>query len=409
MTSSQTNLRRQTLRVLCLRDARPSLAAIALLALGTSMPAMPTLASELSLGNSLEATPLVLKDGRIARLSIHTIPFPEDAAALASPTAMELETLTQTVATDCFLTAQVIGHVGKTETDGRDTVDIHRLARARADTIQQSLIVNGLPETSIASVWDWQFMVQDARATLWVFQLAAGNDCDNDMLSPPPSAKVVAMEERAPAKAAEPKPADLAGARPEAVEQRVVAAAKPPVSAVIKPLPVPVPAAQKAEQRQDHGQSPVVKPAMASAASVPAPKMPAPVQLSAMTTPAQEVDPDGRVVIADSGRLEITFATNSSYLPKGWSSELGAFLDRFDSGQRYIVRVQTSIDGDRAVAGTSSEEEAAQYNKWLADRRFERVKAWLLKNSEGSTLQIEPTDVINDGSRRVTIEVNPLG
>jgi hypothetical protein len=222
MTSSQTSLRRQTLQVLCLRDARPSLAAIALLALGTSMPSMPTLASELSLGNSLEATPLVLKDGRIARVSIHTIPFPEDAAALASTTAMELETLTQTVATDCFLTAQVIGHVGKTETDGRDTVDIHRLARARADTIQQSLIVNGLPETSIASVWDWQFMVQDARATLWVFQLAAGNDCDNDMLSPPPSAKVVAMEERAPAKAAEPKPADLAGARPETVEQRVV-------------------------------------------------------------------------------------------------------------------------------------------------------------------------------------------
>jgi hypothetical protein len=217
------------------------------------------------------------------------------------------------------------------------------------------------------------------------------------------------MEERAPAKAAEPKPADLAGARPETVEQRVVAAAKPPVPAVIKPLPAPVPAAQKADQRQATGQPPVVKPAMASAASLPAPKMPAPVQMSALTTPAQEVDPDGRVVIADSGRLEITFATNSSYLPKGWSSELGAFLDRFDSGQRYIVRVQTSIDGDRAVAGTSSEEEAAQYNKWLADRRFERVKAWLLKNSEGSTLQIEPTDVINDGSRRVTIEVNPLG
>lgn len=399
MTSSQTSSRCQTLQAKPNRQSLSRLAGVASLALGVSMPYLPAFADGMSLGNGLSATPLVLKDGRIARVSIHTIPFPEDAAALASTTASELETFTQSMATDCFLTAQVIGHVDKTETSGRDTADIHRLARARADTIQNSLIANGLPAASIASVWDWQFMVQDARATLWVFRLAAGDDCDDDALRPVSNEQVAVLDDEAAAQGTEQREADPSNGQPQPVQQRVVAAAKTTTPQVTKPIPASVPS-----QKEKVAGNQKIKQAIA-----PASKAPAPVQLTAVTTPAHEADKKGRVVISESGALEIIFATNSSYLPQGSVEPLKAFLDRLDKGASYIVRVQTSIDGDPSVAGTSSEAEAAKYNKWLADRRFERVKAWLLKNSEGSKLQIESTEVTNDGSRRVTVELNPLG
>ena len=90
--------------------------------------------------------------------------------------------LTAEVATDCFLTAQVIGHVGSSEVAGNDTLNAHRLARARADAVQATLIAGGLPAKAIASVWDWQFMVREARATLWVFRLTPGEDCEGEPL-----------------------------------------------------------------------------------------------------------------------------------------------------------------------------------------------------------------------------------
>jgi len=349
-------------------------------------------------GNPLPATPLVLKDGRIARVSIHTIPFPEDAETLASATANELEIFTQTMATDCFLTAQVIGHVDKTETSGRGTADIHRLARARADVIRSSLVANGLPASSIASVWDWQFMVQEARATLWMFRLTAGDDCQDDPLDSVSPDQVAAVDVPA-AEEKEQSKAQSSEVEPQPVEQRVVAAAKTTSPTVTEPIPASV-SKPKAKATGD----PTVKQAIAAA-----PKARAPVQLTAVTSPANGLDKKGKVALSDSGALEITFATNSSYLPQGSRAQLRAFLDRIDQGKSYVVRVQTSIDTASSVVGTSSKAEAARYNQWLADRRFERVKAWLLKNSEGSTLQIESTEVNNDNSRRVVVELNPLG
>lgn len=398
MTSSQTVPSFPGLTNLFSRQRRRKLAVTALLAVGMSAQLTPVLAEGTSLGSGLEATPLVLKDGRIARVSIHTIPFPDDGAALASATQTELEAFTQAMATDCFLTAQVIGHVDKKETEGRDTVDIHRLARSRADTIQEALITNGLPAASIASVWDWQFMVEDARATLWMFQLAAGDDCSEEALSTATNDQVAAIASE-PAKVADTKqPADVAK---KPVEQRVIAAAPKTAPEVTKPIPAavkkpstPVKARQQIKQ--------AVAPTSAKPAATPAP-----------STVVAAIDPEaakkGRVILSETGALEITFATNSSYLPQGWKNELGSFLERLNQGESYVVRVQTSIDGDARVAGTSSDDEAAKYNRWMAERRFERVKAWLLKNSEGSTLQIENTELNNDGSRRVKVELNPLG
>lgn len=369
-----------------------------LFAFGSVLPLSTASGEKVSLVSGLPATPLVLKDGRIAQVSIHTIPFPEDAAALASATADELETFTQTMATDCFLTAQVIGHVDKTETSGRGTADIHRLARARADAIQSSLIANGLPAASIASVWDWQFMVQDARATLWMFRLTAGDDCQDDPLHSVSEEQVVAASDSVVEDTGR-EEARSSGDGPKPVEQRVVAAAETRLPQVTEAIPASVLNAKTGAESDQTIQQ----------AIAPVSKTSTPVQLTAVTAPDHESDRKGRVAISDGGALEITFATNSSYLPQGWKEQLRSFLDRIDEGKSYIVRMQTSLDASSSVAGTASDDEAARYNKWLADRRYERVKAWLLKNSKGATLQIEPTEVIDDGSRRVVVELNPLG
>ena len=401
MTSSPISSR-HAFKIDIIRRPLSKFARSMLIALGVSVFYPPALAEEVSVGHGLPATPLVLKDGRITRVSVHTIPFPDDAAALASTTANELEIFTQAMATDCFLTAQVIGHVDKNETSGRDTVDIHRLARARADTIQDSLIANGLPAASIASVWDWQFMVQDARATLWIFRLAAGDDCEDKALSPATGDQVADLPpEEKPAQAVaeaellQPEPAPEEQVK--SVQQRVVAAAKTKAPQITKPIPASLPKPAVATGQQ-------AKPANASSTNTSDP-----VQLSAASPKQQQTDKEGRVVITEDGALEITFATNSSYFPQGWSEPSRAFLDRLDEGASYVVHVQTTIDGGASVAGTSSEDEAARYNKWLADRRFERVKTWLINNSEGRTLQIEPKEISNDGSRRVIVELNPLG
>lgn len=128
-------------------------------------------------------TPLILKDGRIAHVTVHTIPFSLKSAELDGDTRSRVERLLVPMATDCFLTAQAIGHVQPGDQADGDTLSAHRLARARADGIQESLIGLGLPASSVASVWDWQFMVKEPRVTLWVFRLHQGEDCEGKPIS----------------------------------------------------------------------------------------------------------------------------------------------------------------------------------------------------------------------------------
>ncbi|MEZ5903601.1 MAG: hypothetical protein R3C69_00220 [Geminicoccaceae bacterium] len=53
-----------------------------------------------------EPTPLILKDGRIAQVSVHTIPFATGSGELDEEAAAELDALLVPLATDCFLTAR---------------------------------------------------------------------------------------------------------------------------------------------------------------------------------------------------------------------------------------------------------------------------------------------------------------
>jgi hypothetical protein len=50
--------------------------------------------------------PLAIRDGRIARLTVHAVPFDISGKELAPATAAALDDLVAGLATDCFLTAQ---------------------------------------------------------------------------------------------------------------------------------------------------------------------------------------------------------------------------------------------------------------------------------------------------------------
>ena len=193
----------------------------------------------------LSPTPLILKDGRIANVSVHVVAFAPGGSALESAIAQRLSALTDEAATDCFLTAQVIGHVGSSEVAGNDTLNAHRLARARADAVQASLIAGGLPAKAIASVWDWQFMVREARATLWVFRLTPGEDCEGAPLDS--AAPLVARAEPWPAPTQDPQmPNDgraavaAEAAPPEAPALPPGLAARPALAETAEPVPPPV-------------------------------------------------------------------------------------------------------------------------------------------------------------------------
>lgn len=139
----------------------------------------------------LQETPLVLKDGRMAYVTVQPVPFEAGADAPAQATAEALSKLASDSATDCFLTAQAIGHVAPgAKGEGESTLAAHRLARARAEHVQRVLAEHGLPSNLVASVWDWQFLVREPRVTLWIFNLREGEDCQGKPLPPPDRAAV---------------------------------------------------------------------------------------------------------------------------------------------------------------------------------------------------------------------------
>ena len=465
----------------------------------------------------LRPTPLVLKDGRIANVSIHVLPFASGQTELAAEPAEYLAKLTRAVGTDCFLTAQVIGHIASSEIAEDDTLNAHRLARSRADAVQASLIGGGLPAKAIASVWDWQFMVREPRATLWVFELTAGEDCEGRQLqgdlvaevppaaeqgnaapqrvttpaaapAEPPAASAAAAAKPAaaaakPATAAKPAVAARGDAAPQVAQPSPAAAAQPPVVAEVEAVPSaatppaagsqpepvqarqaaadltePAPAAEpqtvaRAQPAEPPATTePQVKPTKQPATAEPQTVLPAqPAKQPAATTPQtvaraqpaeqpataepQSVTPaqpsqqaaigaapaatpqspvkpstdDGKVEPAPEGGLIITFATNSSYFPAGAAARLRQLLAGFNGEKRYQVSLQVAVSGTTQVVGAKSADEAARYNKWLAERRVERVQAWLAKNAGAEALSIKPEYVANDDSRRLTVRLAPTG
>jgi hypothetical protein len=443
----------------------------------------------------LQPTPLVLKDGRIASVSIHVVPFAPGRADLGGEAAARIAELTRTVGTDCFLTAQVIGHIDSSEVAQDDTLNAHRLARSRADAVQASLIGGGLPAKAIASVWDWQFMVPAPRATLWIFQLTAGEDCEGRPLdgamvaqAAPSSSRAVAEAERAVADAPA-RPAASAAApsssRAVAEAERAVAdaparpaasaAAQAPVPQVGEPAqPIaPMTTSPKAEQSQARGETASATPALptpesmrtapanpaqqreagntvaarpalapkaltgdgevaspakqremgstvapksATAAKAPASgkqveQAPRQTGTAVAATPALAAKAsagDGKAERGSEGGLAITFATNSSYFPSGAARRLRELIAGMEPGHKYEVALRVAVSGANKVVGAKSPQEAASYNKWLAERRLERVQNWLRENAAAEGLSFKP-EFVTDESRQVIVRLAPIG
>ena len=306
--------------------------------------------------NVLQPTPLVLKDGRIAYVVVHTIPF-EAGTAQVSPENMQiLERVLRPIATDCFLTAQAIGHVRPGKGGDGDTLEAHRLARARADEVQKLLVGLGLPASAIASVWDWQFLVRESRVTLWIFRLNQGEDCKGTPIGG--AARVASAEtETGPAPQTRSQPQSQAAV--EALQAKPPASiAAPAVSAVpLPPAPDPAPtnagsqvgrAAETFAKLDAGGDAPAGEPApatepKAAPAPTPAPvaaattarleapeEPPAPAPVPAATeapaTAALGNAPDGTPDEAEGG-TEIVFPVNSSYLPGDAATTMRAFLE----------------------------------------------------------------------------------
>jgi outer membrane protein OmpA-like peptidoglycan-associated protein len=402
-----------------------SLALVLLAGLGLGAPAGAAAPDE----TLLQPTPLILKDGRIANVAVYVVRFPPGNARLDPAMTNRLNALTHEVATDCFLTAQVIGHVDLSEVAGNDTLNAHRLARSRADAVQASLIGGGLPAKAIASVWDWQFMVREARATLWVFRLTPGEDCEGTPLRPGASDLVARAEPDTQPKAAEPSTKAVPSAF---VDQNAGAAAAPqpdskptaratdgdrpaPGSATVAAAPGRA-AAAEAEVPHATQSSPAPSQDKPKTADVAKPKASNQVVAALPETPASaatELKAAAPVqpATADDGDhpLVITFPTNSSYFPPGTETQLRSLFGALGNDHHYRVVLQTSVSGSHKVVGAETPEEAEKYNKWLADRRLDRVREWLGQNVKGTELVIEPEYLANDDSRQIVVRLRPAG
>ena len=429
----------------------------------------------------LRPTPLVLKDGRIASVSIQDVPFARGEVEITAEAGADLMELARAVGTDCFLTAQVIGHVDSDEIAQQDSLSAHRLARSRADAVQASLIHGGLPEKAIASIWDWQFMVREARTTLWIFQLTAGEDCEGrplreDMVAqaPPSAGQQATLEGRqarvpaaapiepAPeqrdaerasvpttaaaepdrnAAAAPPQPAVSAMAPPDLISGQEISSTRRPQRSAESPSGAIVSAAAAAER---HAEARVDAPELArqptpvrpqaeeapprrgvpnvtlpmppiapetAAATAPTKQSVAAVARDAATKPApasQPVATDRRIETGSEGGLVITFATNSTYFLPGTTNRLRQLLAKLETGRRYEVSLQVAVSGTTKVVGANSAQEAARYNKWVAERRLERLQQSLFENAGPDMLSMRPEYRANDESHRVVVQLLPI-
>jgi hypothetical protein len=373
--------------------------------------------------------PLVLKDGRIANVTVHTIPFATGSGELDAATSETLRTIFEPLATDCFLTAQAIGHVAPGITRDGDTLSAHRLARARADRIQAELAGFGMPQPSVASVWDWQFLLQESRVTLWVFSLTEGDDCDGAPL--PKGEPVLAAVDGAidqttaapvTAEAAQPTAASPAPSSPQPVSPspgstaavtqpappREIVAERPAEPAVRR-APAPVAAAIPTEEvvalPEASARDPLATAAVAPAEPALSQAEPLPGVLEPEQTVAAISPETARIAgAAGAPALAITFEMNSSYFPAGVGQELRAFLDSLPAEGPVEIELLGAV-GNSPVKGASGEE-AQRYNAWMAERRIERVVEWLEKNAAGRQFTLAEQLVENDQSRQVRLRAN---
>lgn len=324
-------------------------------------------------------TPLVLKDGRIARVGIFAVDFARGSAEPEGPAAQALDELIASIATDCFLTAQAIGHVAPDEAKGQDPLASHRLARARADRVQALMTGKGLAQNAIASVWDWQFQIAQPRVTLWVFQLAAGEDCQGQPLVAAATPGLQSPPMAMPASAGAPPPTG-AGALPAPIPAAPPAVA-PAAAPATPPLPEPAPASPPPLTQA---------PPAAEAAEEPAPAAAAP--LARLETQESAQPAAGQPLAA-----RIVFAPNSSYFTPEEGSQLRGLVAGLPEREQARLVLTVAVGGAQDIEAKSPD--AQRYNRWLAERRAARIADWLRRQARGRALEIDTRYRPDDGSR----------
>lgn len=392
-----------------------------------------------------EPAPLVLKDGRIARVSIYAVRFPTGSAVLDPATARALDKLIGDEATDCFLTAQAIGHAEAPPADSGDTLAEHRLARARADRVRDEMIGRGLAASAIASVWDWQFVVKEPRVTLWIFDLPKGSDCKGTPLGPPaPVASAAPATGEATASDAPPseepsQPAETVSgpqaepASPPAAATEQAQASEPPAPASpatppepptvasVEQAPAPSaptassepaaptmptsPASEDAAAPGDKASTEAEEPAKAPDES-PAPATEAPSAPPSAAAPEKTEETAATEEASAAATASIPFDVNSSFLSKAASQRLRELAGQLREGGRFTVELAATVGGEVKDA---SSQQASRYNRWMAERRIGRVTDWLKQNAGKAQLEFKSGFIEEDGSPRVRVRLEPAG
>jgi len=124
--------------------------------------------------------PLVLVDGRTARVSILRVPAPPDRSEPQAAALAALDAALGGVDPDCVLSVQVVG-AAETGVEGDPgALGIHRLARERAEAVRAHLAARGLPADRITAVWDYALVWRARGALVWLFRLDP-EDCGADV------------------------------------------------------------------------------------------------------------------------------------------------------------------------------------------------------------------------------------
>ena len=369
----------------------------ALLAVAGVSP-LPSAAAATSGGiTSLTARPLpmAVDGGTLAEVRAHAVPFALGSSALEGGIAAALDALLATAATDCFLFAQVVGHVQPGPAADGDTRAAHRLARARADAVAAALQRAGVPAGSVAATWDFSFSTAEPRATLWLFERTAGADCQGTPLpGAPPPAAVAAADPLEPAPGIHLPPPDSgrAQASVDAVGSSTVAAAMRVGDGEPAPgihLPEPMQAAAS--------RAPAISasPPMAAIAS-------AAIGGPGIAAPEPQAGPAGDASPA-AAMLEVTFEPDSSYLSPAASAELDGWLSALP-GDTPDCRIEVvAAVGDRA--GRLQPDQARRYNEWLAERRQSRVVDRVRARASCELREVRRAARPHDESRRVTVRL----
>lgn len=256
--------------------SRPLLPALALL-----LAPVAAHAGELLVARDL---PLVLGDGRTARVSILRVPAEADRSEPRPEGLQALDSLLAGIDPACVLSGQVVGSAEAGVEGDAGALGVHRLARERAEAVRDHLAARGLPAGRIAAVWDFTLAFRERGALVWLFRLD-DDECAGGLPADAQLAAASAGEDPGatpPAAVASGSPVRPEGTRRETAvpgsAARGSVAGRPapgPDSPVAEPEPArsqaAVPPAGAAASGGDGGQDPDGDPAPRQAAAQGAP------------------------------------------------------------------------------------------------------------------------------------------